>query len=320
MGQEKHSQRRRIEAEAADWLARLETGRADLGAFEQWRSANPAHAAAFAQLDAAWSRLDRVRALRPAGPPDPDLLASRDAGFLQSRRGLLRAAMFGGAVVLAGGAALLLNGRAYAETGIGERRAVRLPDGSLLDLNTDSRASWRFDDQRRQVWLERGEAAFEIAPDAEARPFLLAAAGQTAPLDPGVYNARLRGRAAEIVALRQSAETDGSSILLEGHELVISAESQDVRMLSPGAAEAVGAWRRGEIVFNGDTLREAVAEYNRYLTQPISIGDEGIANLRVGGRFTTRDPAEFLQAAEAAFAVEARRQPDGAIVLVRSQN
>ncbi|GIK49155.1 MAG: hypothetical protein BroJett013_18520 [Alphaproteobacteria bacterium] len=230
--------------------------------------------------------------------------------------------MFGGAVVLAGGggAAFLLNGRAYAETGIGERRAVRLPDGSILDLNTNSRASWRLDDQRRQVWLERGEAALEVVADAEARPFLLAAAGRTAPLEPGVYNARLRGRAAEIVALRQSAGANESSILLEGQELVISAEAQDVRALSPAAAESVGAWRRGEIVFNGDTLREAVAEYNRYLTQPISIGDEGIANLRVGGRFTTRDPAEFLQAAEAAFAVEARRQPDGAIVLVRSQN
>jgi transmembrane sensor len=40
------------------------------------------------------------------------------------------------------------------------------------------------------------------------------------------------------------------------------------------------AWRDREIVFNGDTLAQAVEEFNRYRAQPIIIGDQRLAALR----------------------------------------
>jgi transmembrane sensor len=313
MGREETTRRALIEGEAAAWLARHDAGDVDVAAFERWRAADPAHASAFVQLAAAWSRLDRARALKPAGPPNPDLLAPVQA---PSRRWLLRAAGVGGLTVLgAGGAAMLMTGRASAETGVGERRSVSLPDGSLLDLNTDSRTSWRFTGATRRVWLERGEAALEVARDAKGRPFVFAAAGREAPLQEGVFNARLRGRRVEIVALRTAGGQPAAAPLREGRALVLEPAAQTVRELTPAAAEAAGAWRRGEIVFEGDTLEAAVAEYNRYLTAKIEIGDPAISRLRVGGRFATRDPGEFLAAAEQAFGIRAAHAPDGRVVL-----
>ena len=39
---------------------------ADLDAFDQWKAADPRHAAAYARLAATWQALDRIRAIRPS--------------------------------------------------------------------------------------------------------------------------------------------------------------------------------------------------------------------------------------------------------------
>ena len=46
---------------------------------------------------------------------------------------------------------------------------MRLPDGSLLHLNTDTTLDLDFSRGQRRVILNRGEAAFEVAKDR--RPF-----------------------------------------------------------------------------------------------------------------------------------------------------
>lgn len=317
MGAKDQSGRDRIEAEAADWLAKLDRGRADIGAFEAWRAGDPACAAAFAQLDAAWSRLDRAKALRGDGPIDPDLLAPPQ---LSSRRWMLRAASFGAIAVLGAGSAVwLTSGRAYAETDIGERRAVRLPDGSLIELNTDSRASWRFTTDMREVSLERGEAALDVTHDTEARPFVLKVAGRSLTLQQGTFNARLRRSGAEIVPIRIAEAASSADAFAEGTAILVSTNAERIEQLAPLAVDAAGAWRRGEIIFDGQTMGEAVAEYNRYLTAKIEIADPTLAELRVGGRFTTPNPTAFIEAAHSAFGISAVTRPDGGLVLVREE-
>lgn len=54
-------------------------------------------------------------------------------------------------------------------TAIGGQRSVRLPDGSLAHLNTDTTLDLYFNQAQRRVVLHRGEAAFEVAK--EQRPF-----------------------------------------------------------------------------------------------------------------------------------------------------
>jgi len=50
-------------------------------------------------------------------------------------------------------------------TSKGERRQIGLPDGSHIDLNTDTDISIAFYDTRRTVELHRGEALFSISHD-----------------------------------------------------------------------------------------------------------------------------------------------------------
>jgi ferric-dicitrate binding protein FerR (iron transport regulator) len=67
-----------IRDQASLWLARLDSGSADVEAFEHWRDAHPAHAAAFAKTARLWSRLgdthvalDLPKAATPPAPARP---------------------------------------------------------------------------------------------------------------------------------------------------------------------------------------------------------------------------------------------------------
>jgi transmembrane sensor len=323
MGQNDKDRRAKLEKEAAGWLIRLESGDADLASFEQWRAGDLARAAAFAHIDAAWSRLDRIRALRPLGLPDPDLFAPPAEAeaeepprrwFMKAAAGVVAAAGVGGAGYF------ILGARAFAETAVGERRAVRLPDGSLLDLNTDTRVSWRFDGGARRAWLDRGEAALEIAADGEKRPFAFSALGATLGLEPGLFNARLRGDEAEILVLRGRATLGAGLAVLQGQAATISAEGAATRVLDAGALTAATAWRNGEFVFDGVTLGRAVAEYNRYLEAKVEIADPSIRDLKLGGVFRTHDLQGFLNSLETVFGLEVTRSPDGgAVVSAKSE-
>ena len=53
-----------VERQAAEWLARLDASdRADVRAHAvAWRTADPAHEAAWLRLSSAWERLDRLSA------------------------------------------------------------------------------------------------------------------------------------------------------------------------------------------------------------------------------------------------------------------
>ncbi len=289
-------------AQASEWLARLDAGRADPAEFEAWRDADPRRAAAFAEVAAAWSKLDALRDAEPRRRPAPGLNPTR------------RAWLGGGMALAAGlaGAAYLGRDRFLRErtvTGVGERRTLALPDGSSVELNTDTEVLWRFDKEHRRLWLERGEVALTIAQDA-LRPFELFTKQGLARLASGQFNARLRpagldlivlaGRAAiktaagEAQAVVESATDARQALAVTTAGVAVAAAPEDL-------VQNVQAWRRGEIVFEGQRLADAVEEYNRYLTRKLIIEDPKVGALRLGGRFLTDNPETFLDALRTTF-------------------
>lgn len=289
--------------EAALWMARLDSGSADPAAFEAWRAADPAHAVAYARVAGAWSAFDETPAVL-AGPPQ--------------RRGLSRRAAllsFGGlatAVVGVGVSGKVL-AREQAKTQVGERRTIRLAPGARVDLNTDSRVFWRAKTDRVTVWLERGEIAV-TAGAGEA--VYVRGGGIEWRLAPGRYNARVEDDRLELTTLDGVAESrKPRPIRLKRGERLILEKGVASTGEAPGAALArATAWPQGEIVFEDTPLDEAVAEYNRYLERKLTIADPEVARLRIGGRFTSSDPADFLAALQAVLPVRARASGTGVIL------
>lgn len=307
--------------EAAHWLARLDSGTASPEEFEAWRAADPRHAAAFVRIAGVWSQLGQVKNRshgQLAAEPDDASQGLQST----SRRAFLRAASVAGAALLAGGS--LYAGRTLsrerARTGLGERRVLRLADDCQLELNTDSEVAWRFSRDSRRFWLERGEVSLLIPADA-SRPCTLDATSTVATLDGGEFNARLRGKSLELLVVRGAgsiSRTAQKALRLEsGQSAFVTGNAMTRRAVTRDTVESVIAWRRGEILFRGESLAAAVADYNRYLTRKLVITDPSVAAVKLGGRFTTTDPTTFLASLHDGFGIVAEPRDDGTLALVR---
>jgi len=56
------------------------------------------------------------------------------------------------------------------------------------------------------------------------------------------------------------------------------------------------SWRTGQLVFDGDTVAEAVAEFNRYNVRKIEVNDAALGGQKMIGRFRTNEPDAFARA------------------------
>jgi transmembrane sensor len=305
--------------EAAAWLAALDAGSADVAAFEAWRDADIRHAVAFAEVASNWRDMDALRALpgdlpRPAAwqPTAPPEIV--DAGQ-PSRRHLLRvAASVTAAAAIGGGFAYRAYARDKAVTGIGQRRTVAAAPGLTLDLNTDSCVYWKGGEPAR-LWLARGEVAIRLA--AAHRLDLMTPGGRFA-LSPGTYNARLRDASCELAVLAGEVSAGSASRIGSGEIGVATAGDIRIRPREAADLGRVTAWQHDTLVLNGESLDYALGEMNRYLPNKIVIGDPALSRLRIGGTFSTTDPAEFLQALRSSFSVQATVGANGGIVLTRA--
>src|SRR5690606_18195659 len=81
-----------------------------------------------------------------------------------------------------------------------ERLAVPLDDGSLLTLNTDTRAVVRYRDGIRGVTLQKGQALFEVAKDP-SRPFVVTAGQRTVTALGTAFDVRLSESRFEVTML-----------------------------------------------------------------------------------------------------------------------
>lgn len=288
-----------IEARAARFLEQRNFGRwndEDQAVFDVWLAASPAHRVAFVRLNTAWERAGRVAALAPMEAPKQSVRAT---GPL-----LLRiAAVFGILAVIAGGAFAYLQApreRVYS-TALGGHEVVKFADGSRIELNTNTQLRARMTTNERVVWLDKGEAYFEIKHDS-AHPFVVMV-GKHRVTDLGT-KFRVRrdpGRLqVSVVQGRVTFDTPDQAklspleVLTPGDVAVATARS--VRVTRESAQDLTDqlSWRQGVLVFDHTTLAEAAAEFNRYNTEKLIIADAEIARRTIGGTFPTNNLEAFI--------------------------
>ena len=192
-------------------------------------------------------------------------------------------------------------------TGFGERRIVRLQDGSRISLDSDSEVTVRYTHYARALHLIKGQARFDVAHDVE-RPFSVIARDRKVVATGTAFNIDLTQPSVAVT-------------LIEGHVVVLDATGDMETALQPArkalpvelhagqelvAADnktlvvkdanikQVTAWASGQLAFSNETLSEVVARVNRYSATPIIIADPDLANERVSGVFNVGDVPGFL--------------------------
>ena len=309
-----------LSEQAAAWFARLHSADVtpeDRAAFDLWMEA-PHNAVAYARAEATWERTERLQAT-------PSRAAARSraaAAPLWTRR----AAAIG--VLGLGGVAgwRWFNAHDVFETALGERKRATLSDGSIVELNTGTRLEVDFSATLRAVRLIAGEALFQVAKDA-ARPFVVAAGEAQVRAVGTAFNVRLREHLVEVTVTEGVVQIGGKQAgpvaaprharkLAAGQGAVVGPGAVAEVPLGPEALQRRVAWCDGVIELRGETLEQAVAEFNRYRIEKLVVGDPELAGLRIGGTFGVLEADKFLGALRSGFKVRTVEGAGGTIYLL----
>ena len=279
-------------ADANAWLVRLQ--RDDVSGddaldFEIWLAADAGNAVAYRRALALWHEFE--------ASADAVLATLADDGRklrAEVRRGPTRRWLAGaGGFAIAAGLAVAVVGPMVSEpsvqtyaTGKGQHQRVTLADGSVVDLNAETRLSVSFSGKARQVTLGDGEAIFDVVHDA-ARPFTVAASSHTVRVVGTQFDVRNRGDDLSVTVARGKVEvrptaSSGRTFLLNPGQRLDVNRSGTGSLSAVDPQEAFG-WRSGRLVYRAEPLANVVADLNRQYVQQIEVSDPQLGKMPITG-------------------------------------
>lgn len=280
---------------AASWYVQLNDGTSNEArtlAWQTWLHASPAHAAAWARVEALQRQFARV--------PRQVALSSLGAAQAQRREvlkilGLLLAVGGSGwlAVEQVPYRAMLADQR----TGRRERRSMHLEDGSQLQLNVDTVLDIRFDATQRLIQLQQGEILLQTAKDPAQRPFIVQTAeGSVRALGtrfsvrqlPGQTRVGVLQDAVEVCPSRQVEQR----LRLEAGKQV-DFDRDAVARIHPLPSGST-AWVQGMLSVNDWRLGDFAEELERYRPGVLRCA-AAVRDLRISGTFRLDDTETVLE-------------------------
>lgn len=208
------------------------------------------------------------------------------------------------------------------KTGPSQWQHMTLADGSAIHIDARTELKVDFSDHQRVIHLYAGQAAFEVTKDVK-RPFIVRtgvvdaiAVGTrfSVAIDPGVTTTVSEG----IVKVTPPGKQDDEFAVMvtAGEELHVSDSGLTKQAFANVAkvnAERKLAWADGWFIFEGETIAEAAAAFNRRNAVQIRIDNPAIAERRLDYfRFQVGSPETFAR-------VLAKR-PDIAVEMDPSSN
>jgi transmembrane sensor len=212
----------------------------------------------------------------------------------------------------------------------GEQSVRRLPDGSVLHLNTDSQVTVHYSRQERVIDVDRGQALFQVARDRERLFRVSASEAEVVAIGTefdiyrrpdAVVIAVVVGTVAVFTDLQSPAELTG---LLPEHAVRVGAGYQlevsgrRIGVPQPVDSRAAVAWLQRRIAFKDRALGEVAEEFNRYGRVAIEIEDETLRVLPITGVFDAYDTDSFAAFLESLNGVVLQKTPTRIRVLGRT--
>jgi transmembrane sensor len=191
----------------------------------------------------------------------------------------------------------------YLSTRVGEQLSVRLADGSVITLNTQSAIKMQSDGPYLRVEVATGEVLF----DMRANPFrhLTASAGSLQIVDTATVFSVERLDSGKTLITVEEGQVELSAAARTQAQLQYNQQAtvdyQDkllsihIRNVKPQDIQRQLSWRFGWLEFTQERVGDAAQRINRYnLTQILVEGPA--AEERTGGRFSPTDPTTFVKA------------------------
>ena len=280
---------------AATWYVQLNDGTHDEARtrdWQAWLTSCPQHAAAWARLE----RFQRQWALMP----QEAALSSLDAAKTQ-RRDVLK--ILGMLLAVGSGTWLAAEQVPYRSmlagqrTASGERRSLRLDDGSLLELNANTALDINFDPKQRLIHLHRGEILIQTAKDPQQRPFIVHTGdGSVRALGTRFSVRQLPGHT-RVGVLQSAVEIRPLGLIHQplrleaGQQVTFDSDAMGRVQPLPAASTA---WVQGMLSVDDWRLGDFVEELGRYRPGVLRCAT-AVQDLRISGAFRIDDTETVLE-------------------------
>lgn len=308
---------RDLETIAARWLMRQEEpgwSAQDQQILNAWLNESMAHKAVYWRLEHGWQSADRIQALGTALP------AKASTGLGRLQRWWKPAAIAASVALVLWGAAMQIAdytgtfGAAQTrfDTAVGDRKVIAMEDGSRIELNTTTALRTAISDGKRQVWLDKGEAFFDVR-HRNGQPFIVYAGEKTITVLGTKFSVLHDGEKVVVSVLEGRVRVqDGADKASRSSEVVLTNGTQALAsnaatLITEPSAERVKAalaWREGLLKFDQATLGEAANQFNRYNRQQIVIKGEQTAMIRIGGTFRADNVDAFVRLLHEAYGLD----------------
>jgi transmembrane sensor len=228
-------------------------------------------------------------------------------------------------LLLAGGGVwtyLNLATHAYV-TRYGETARIKLPDGSLVTLNSNSRLTFRNweSGKDREVWLE-GEAFFEVQkvkrPSGQVK-FVVHTNDLNVEVLGTRFNVFNRSQKTQVVLeegkirlrLNQQAQ---SLIEMQPGDLIELSEQQPAPVKRSVNPQNFTGWKDDLLVLNGKSLREVAGIISENYGLEVQIQTPTIMELRLQGSIPAHNLDELVEALRLATGIEIKRESNRLIL------
>ena len=305
------NQEKRLD-EASLWIARLDRKltKSEKAELQKWLAQDAENLKTLMRLAQLWDKMDRLTLLSELFSIQP-----------QKKPHLMRYAMAASLLFICLGIFLqkqytvekivIESPELAYQTAVGEQQKVLLDDGSTLILNTDSQVKVIYSAKQRLLLLNRGEIHIDVAHDT-SRPLRVVANDKVVQAVGTAFDVRLlnsnvkvwvtEGRVAiadnkhvaNPAALEKEPLNNPNLFISKGEKAILSNLNQQVEKISDGEMTAQLSWQQGNIVFRGETLDEAVLEFNRYSDKTFVIHDPSLKHIRIAGVFKIGDTPSLL--------------------------
>lgn len=286
--------------QAIQWFIKLRFNQADadtIQAFDRWLRHSPEHAH-------AWQRVETLNDGFAGLPPAIARSTLTTADYRLRRRDSLKLL---GLLAGAGGLSWLGYERgalpdllAEHRTSTGERRAIELPDGTRIQLNSDSAIDTRLDERRRLIVLRRGEILVDTSDDtgtAAPRPFwvqtrhgLLRALGTRFLVREVPDRTLLAVRQGAVAIFPETGSATASRVVRPGEQVLFHAGGLSA---APDNGLDPWAWSEGVISAHDMRLGDFIAELARHRRGVLRCS-AACADLRLSGTYQLADTDRVL--------------------------
>jgi transmembrane sensor len=307
--------------QAIDWTLKIRFNTPDQEtrqAFERWLDLDIRNKEAWQQIQSSHQGFDIL-----PGSDILDILETveqkhRSRGI--TRRNAIKLGVFGGIFLFSAGWGIKnkifdVRQSLTAATAVGGRRTLRLSEGTVVELNTNTSVSTEFTFRRRQFRLLRGEVLISTGKDTKSpfhRPFFV-----NTPFGPlealgTKFCVRIMPESARVCVLEDVVRIWASSynILAQKGETFVF-NRQMVRQVTDSSQRSAD-WVDGVIVAKRMPLDKLLGELSRYKPENLS-WDSGVTALKVSGIYQAHDPDRVLEILSQTLPIKLVLQSDNSI-------